>query len=278
MTVKKIRDLLPADLISGIGDACVAIPDWAFVPDEWSTAFLRGLLALAPSWEGKRIWEVGVGTGINLLVLHPRVRGAPVWYFSDFDERCVPLAVENLSRRNREQLFPLHGKWDLLTPNGGESPDADIIFACIPQVPMEMGLEVGDALAHYYCPERYPNSHLHPCGLGLVEALLQQARGVLSRRGEVVLNLGGRPGLRRLRSMFADNGYRPRVVHEEVIPQHAGTSLKALAALEGNGHEDFEFFVEPDGTSPICAYTAEARRVTDLPVYHKIYVIAGTMM
>ncbi len=261
-------------------DARIEVPAWAFMPDQWSAAFLNGLYRCSPTWRGKRVWEVGVGTGVNLIALSGLVQPLR-WYFSDFDQRCVPLALRNITRSVglNHRYHALSGSRDLLNaPDGGMSPTVEVIFGCLPQVPVEViDLGEGDNFSHYYCPKRYPKSHLHPCGLGLVEALLKQARDVLTPRGEVVLNLGGRPGQERLLQMFAECDFEPAIVHVEVVPQHAATSLASLAALENGGHADFEFFADAGHEERINARHAEHRRLRGQPVFHRIYVIKGTL-
>ncbi|MEO8637818.1 MAG: hypothetical protein ABI430_02875 [Candidatus Taylorbacteria bacterium] len=259
----------------------IRVPEWAFKPDHWSVAFLRGLSKLTYSWKNKCVWEVGVGTGINLVVLRNQALSSN-WYFSDYDARFVPLAMRNLLSSNgkRDGLHPLYGSWDLVTPpsrGGLKPPRVDIIFGCLPQVPSEIDLSIGDRLAHYYDPAHYPSAHLNALGLGLVETLLIKARDVLAPGGKVVLNLGGRPGLKSLRSLFSGLGYKPTLVHKETIPQHSGTSLASLVALEGNGHCDFEFFSDCKGSKLINARKAEKLRVERATVYHNIYVMAGTL-
>lgn len=257
------------------------IPKWAFKPDQWSEAFLRGLVKLVSNWESRRVWEVGVGTGINLVTLHVHARDAK-WYFSDYDPRCTRLALENslhfgLKRKN---LHPLQGQWDLVTPPVGsrlKAPKVDVIFGCLPQVPSDSNLAVADRRAHYYNPVRYPRAHFNAFGLGLVETLLVDARNVLIPGGSVVLNLGGRPGRKRLLDLFQQARYTPLIVHSETIEQHASTSLASLAALEKNGHGDFEFFADAFCRQLLNAQEGEKRRREGKKVYHKIYVIAGKL-
>jgi methylase of polypeptide subunit release factors len=274
-----VTDLLPHSLYSG--DAKIDVPPWAFRPDQWTVAFLRGLTKLASGWSGLDVWEVGVGTGINLIAL-ASVAPYTKFYFSDFDPRCTMLAQRHIDYAvpdPNKNYRALHGAWDLVTPpDSCEAPKVDVVIACIPQVPVEIDLGEADNLAHYYCPHRYPNSHLHPCGLGLVEALLDRARGIVGKGGWVVLNLGGRPGISRLEAMFEEYGYRSRVIHEETVAQHSKTSLASLAALEAHGHAHFEFFSDQHTCSGISAEIAETRRLLGRPVFHKIYVIEGTVM
>jgi hypothetical protein len=189
--------------------------------------------------------------------------------------------MENLLRTGakRKRLHPLRGTWDLVTPpqdSEQNAPRVNVIFGCLPQVPTDLNLSVGDRTAHYYDPSRYREAHHNALGLGLNETLLVRAKKVVAQGGSVVLNLSGRPGLGRLRSLFKEAGYRPEVIYSETIPQHADTSLVSLAALEESGQSDFEFFADAHCLRPINAREAEARRVKKQEVYHNIYVVAGT--
>jgi len=260
----------------------VYAPVWAFKPDHWSKSFLRGLTKLASRWKNLRVWEVGVGTGVNLMVLRSQSPSTE-WYFSDYDPRCVPLALENLLRSGagKKGLYPLLGSWDLVAPptdNGQNVPKVHVVFGCLPQVPSETEHSVADWTSHYYDPRLYREAHQNALGLGLNEVLLIRARNVLLPGGSVVLNLGGRPGLSKLHSLFKDAGYRSKVVWQETIPQHTETSLASLAALEANGHHsEFEFFKDLDCEKQIGAGEAEKRRLCGKPIYHKIYVMAGKL-
>lgn len=275
---KRINDLLPTDLIQNfyLAECELEIPEWAFYPDQWSIAFLRGLRKA--ELDATSIWEVGMGTGLNLIFLKYWFPDAKLRY-SDFDARAPLVAHQNLARFHVTGT-PHWGSWDLVDPVDEEDitpPKVDAVVACIPQVPAEFDLSQGDNFAHYYDPTRYREAHLHAFGLGLNEALLTRAKNVLRPSGRIILNLGGRPGLNRLLQMFTDAGYLPRVLHHEVIQQHAGTSLETLASLEVGSHTDFEFFTDVTATQPINAREAEERRISGAPLFHKIYVIEGTL-
>jgi len=267
----------------GLNGESISVPSWAFTPDQWSRAFLRGLIKVAPTWENSNVWEVGVGTGINIALLRKYATNA-TWFLSDYNQRCVPLAIRNILhfKLTRRNLRPLVGSWDLVTPpkeTRQRVPKVNVVFGCLPQVPSEENLSFGDRRAHYYNPRQYWEAHSNALGLGLNEALLQRAKKVLYPKGQVVLNLSGRPGLKKLQSLFLEAGYQPNVVWEETIPQHVGTSLASLAALETTGHHhDFEFFKDSRCTSRIGAREAEARRIKGQAIFHKIYVIAGTLV
>jgi methylase of polypeptide subunit release factors len=271
----EIKKILPPDL-EWEGDGTIEVPPWAFTPDAWSFAFLRGLHEVSPTLSDLDVWEVGVGTGLNQLLL-AKWSGAHRLYYSDYDPRCTELTANNLYQITDERFVPLFGRWDLVTQVEQQMnpPQVDIIVACIPQVPTnETDLSKDDNLAHYYNPINYGEASLHAVGLGLNEALLKRAHSVLRKNGRVVLNLSGRPSLPRLEKMYHDCGFIPRVVHAEMIPQCPGTSLASLAAMEGSNQE-FEFFSDATGHKRINAQMAEKRRLEGLELYHKIYVIAG---
>ncbi len=270
--------LLPPDLSSdGLGHHQLRVPSWAFQPDEWSWAFLRGLRTL--DLQHLSVWEVGCGTGLNLLLLRQWFPDAFLWY-SDYNADATELAEAHLvTTVGQSRTEALHGQWDLIGNGDVPAPQVDVIVACIPQVPANgHSLDEGDNLAHYYDAGKYTEAVRHVHGLGLNEALLIRARRVLRPNGRVVLNLGGRPGLKRLLEMFTDHGYVPKVIHEEIIPQHHETALTSLVRLEREGHAPFEFFADSAATMPLSATEAEARRLAGEPLYHKIYVIEGRMV
>ncbi len=235
-----------------------------FLPDQWTEVFARGILTRA--FEGKTVLEVGVGTGINMAGLLARQYPVARYIGTDICDKAVfasgILAVDN--------------GWDVELVTSDllkDVPDAVLqnvenIFACIPQVPTERDLSQGDNFAHYY---KGTGSYWDKYGLGLNSSLLQEATK-RAPQAEVTLNLSGRPGVDTLRELFSYHGRDFDVVHEEMVPQHAETSVASLAAMEGNGHRAFEFFGDKDGHEHINAGQAEQRRLNGAPVFHKIYV------
>ncbi|MBI4235149.1 hypothetical protein HY604_02520 [Candidatus Peregrinibacteria bacterium] len=269
-------DVLPDDFGSDSVD--IEIPPYAFKPDQWSRAFLRGLAKLDVS--GKKCLEIGVGTGINVIYLLAKSPDSIA--ISDKEGRCVPLACRNIRRHCREsqnlaKVLPYGGSLDLASwLPFAEDGNFDIIYGCLPQVilPKDKQIYEGDALAHYYERERYA-SDLGIYGLALNDILLQQVRPHLKPGGSVVLNLGGRPGQKTLEELFRKNGLRPSILHQEIIAQHAETSLSSLATLEVASGRQFEFFADQEAKQPLNAEQAETRRQNRLPVFHRIYVYQG---
>lgn len=254
-------------------------PNWAFRPDQWSEVFLRGLSKILFQWKGKSIWEIGVGTGNNIIQLHDRAE-AFKWYISDLNPDCTSLAYENILNSlpfNQGNIIPLHGAWDLVTPpidSHEEAPRIDVIFGCIPQVSHILNLKDGDNMAHYYDSKKY-SSRLNILGLGLNDVLLKTAKNLV--KDSVVLNLSGRPGLSKLLDMFDGYGYVPEVIHQEVVLQHCDTSLESLSEFEKIGFHEFEFFSDYQGRNTITATQAEEMRLGHKDVYHMLYVIQGVV-
>ncbi len=280
VTLHRLQDLLPHDII-GTHSLCeICVPDWAFKPDHWSTTFLRGLIKVKDDLASARLWEVGVGTGVNLIALSSVVSDA-TWYFSDYNPDCTSLAASNLEAAGIKGSYnPLWGRRNLVHADVGQVvPKVDVVFGCLPQVPTTQGIDHDDRVAHYYDPSMFPCSSRHACGLALNEALLVGAKKILYPRGKAILNLSGRAGRERLELMFNECGYESRVLYEAIVPQHAATSLKSLAAIESESGmgQPFEFFADPEARMPLCATYAEARRQKGHPVYHKIFVIEGTL-
>ncbi|MBI2572614.1 hypothetical protein HYV86_02030 [Candidatus Woesearchaeota archaeon] len=265
--------------ISSLTNAEIVVPEWSFVPDHWVTALQRGLDAAELTGN---VLEVGVGAGTNIIyALATRYVHIETLRGTDVDGRLVDLSVENVGRvlnGHSGKYHPYHGGRDLIT---GVEDKVDSIFACIPQVPEDPTKpKEADNLAHHF-KERstYCDPRLKAYGLHLNSDLLYDAgngQGVLKRGGKVILNLAGRPGKDTLVDLFRVNGYVPRILHEEVIPQHRGTSLAGLAVQEEKGLT-FEFYGSADAMQShlIPAREAERRRVAGDPVFHKIYVVGG---
>lgn len=288
-----VEEIFPKD-ISTNGQKCsclIEIPPFAFKPDEWSKAFLRGLSKIDVN--DKELLEIGVGTGINVIYLL-LARSPRSIAISDIDKRCVPLACRNIRRNvhtfyreeafsggplvhypTTEKVFPYTGSKDLANWLGTDDC-FDIVYGCLPQVvlPKEKRIEDDDAVAHYYEKDHYP-SDFGIYGLALNDLLLQQVHPHLKAGGSVVLNLSGRSGQETLEQLFRRNGFKPKLLHQELIAQHAGTSLESLVTLEVATGRKFEFFADSEAKEPLNATQAEARRIKGEPVFHRIYVYQG---
>lgn len=274
-----ISDIFPP----GTNQQCnVYIPDGSFLPDQWSRAFLQGLSKL--ELDGLRGVEIGVGVGINAIYLL-RNKGLKDLLASDLEPHLGELSFLNVQsnlhpEEHQGRYFAARGGLDLATWLSA-ADGVDVVFACIPQVGessiSESGrrkLEQKGGTAHYYDKDKYP-SELNAFGLGLNDVLLAQCAGVLKPGGKVILNLAGRPGFETLEQLFAQNGFDHRILHQEVIQQHQGTSLESMALIEEASGREHEFFADQECGHPITAREAEERRKRGISVYHRIYVMEG---
>lgn len=238
-----------------------------FLPDQWTQVFAKGLLTR--NFEGRKVLEVGVGTGINMAGLLASFTPPRHYIGTDICDTAVSAS---------RILAGVHG-WDTATkviqsnllqdlPDDVLS-DVDHIIACIPQVPSDKPLNEGDNYAHYY---KGNGSYWDQYGLGLNSRLLKQAWD-RAPQAHITLNLSGRPGIQKLNELFEYNDRFANVAYEEMVAQHAETSVESLAAMERNGHLPFEFFADPDGHAKIGAIEAERRRINGDGVFHKVYVL-----
>ena len=286
----------------------LSLPDFVFDPgDDWTRVFQEGLSRLSLS--RKNVYEVGLGSGSNVAFLLNRCSASRV-AGSDIDARVVRSASANVKRWAPEQCHnfaPINGSVDLLDSAEARAAasNSDFIIGSIPQV-IDVGIFNGkicgdqeqeakgsrpprlpDHIAHYYDGTRFEDYPFNAIGQGLNEALLRQAREV-APHAEVILVLSGRVGPELLLQLFRDNGYRPEVVYEEIVPQCPKTSISFFVELEAGVRDPTPFwqfngcfYADPEGKEQLSAAGAQKRRdavPSAQPVYHKLYVIKGGAM
>lgn len=231
--------------------------------DPWALHSRAGLLSL-DDWSGKRVLEVGIGTGVTAGVLLRENPEIAVFFGSDLNSAAVPIAQQNvalIAPHSYESFIGLPGSNDLLSgfiesSHSSASDSAtklDRIFGCIPQMLVpEDGFEPPvDALAHYIRPEDATGDTLIDVhGLALNARLLAQAASVLKENGSVVLTLSGRPPRAVVEYMFEQAGFsRPVFLHSAMVAQDPGTSIDQLARIErasGPSGTRFEFWGSDD--------------------------------
>ncbi|MBB6254545.1 class I SAM-dependent methyltransferase [Nitrospirillum iridis] len=281
-----------------------AAPSFAFDPsDSWTVAFQAGLARAELS--GRRVYEVGIGTGTNMAFMLQHCAAAFV-SGSDLDPRLPAFARRFIGRMAPELLDRFRliaGSVNLIdTPAAmAEVSAADVVVGCLPQVPDcedEMyeafhlaqlerpagsSQRAADHIAHYYPWARFNDYPFNSVGLGLNEALLRRVRRC-APHAQVILNFGCRIGKGVLLNLFKSNGYRPEELASRIVRHHDGTSISFFVALEaamrGTGYErDFrcEFYTDPSGATVIPASEAQERLDIDptTPLYHEICVLRG---
>lgn len=285
-------------------DARPPVPSFAFDPsDPWTQTFQEGLERAG--LRGRRIYEVGVGSGANVLFML-RACAASLVTASDLDPRLPEIAHKLLTDTAPEladRFRPVHGPVSLLDVPAAvvEAAAADVVVGCLPQVPDPYDAmyarfrtaqlatadradeRVDDHVAHYYPWAAFNHHPFNSVGMGLIEALLTQVR-TCAPRAEVVLNLGCRIGKATLLQVFRSHGYRPEELASRIVRQHAGTDISFFVALEaamrGTGYEQevlCEFYADPEGRVALSAHQARALLDTDpaAPVFHEICVLRG---
>lgn len=260
-------------------------------PDQWTYAFMKGLSVFRDSIMRKNIIEVGAGSGIvtgHLLNMSPSFIIA-----TDINaEALTHITKLNLAKWKSNWTDKVQLVGSNLLNGVVKNPRPDTIVACIPQVqkPANINLEGnGPALGNYYDFDHIKRSsaaELEPIltkwneyGLALNAQLLAQAYIRQNAGGQVILNLGGRPGQRNLIQMFNDFGYsvdHGKDIIRSIVPQDPNTNIISLVDLENNAGHPFEFFIDENGQQHINAAFAHSLMTKGLTVYHAIYQIRGT--
>jgi SAM-dependent methyltransferase len=281
-----------------------AIPSFAFDPaDPWTMTFQAGLRRAGLS--GKRVYEVGIGSGTNVVFMLRDCAASSV-YGSDLDPR-LPMLTQRLVAEvapdlaDRVQL--IQGSVSLLDapPAMAAAAVADVIVACLPQVPdpreamytqfhavqlktlADSKQYIDDHMAHYYPWEAFNDYPFNSVGLGLIEALLSSARSY-APQAQVILILGCRIGKSVLIRLFQSSHYQSEVLVSRIVKQDERTDISFFVALEaairGTAYEkDFgcEFYADPEGRCRISASEAKARLAVGpaAPVFHEVCVMRG---
>lgn len=253
--------------IPGVRDplTIVSLPT-TFLPEQWSRVFAEGIVQefRRDRRPVERAVEIGSGTGwVSILAaklgLAREVIGVDRNPHAPVVGRLNAAlnGVEGVSFRTGDLLAPL--------PEGMK---ADLILACLPQVPRNGGVESLRAVADYYPSE---GTYWDRYGLGLIDRALGQARERLTEDGRILFNLGGRPGRPILEDLLARRGFHPGVRYGQLIQQDPTTDFSELARLEANNRQRFEFFLKEDPNTPISAAEAVGRP----EVYHMLYLTEG---
>jgi hypothetical protein len=282
-----------------------AIPGFAFDPaDPWTMTFQAGLRHAGLS--GKRVYEVGIGSGTNVLFMLRDCAASSV-HGSDLDPR-LPMLTQRLVTEFAPDLADrvrlIQGSVSLLDapPAMEAAAVADVIVACLPQVPdpreatcaqfhaVQLKTLAGseqqcmdDHMAHYYPWGAFNDYPFNSVGLGLIEALLSSARSY-APQAQVILTLGCRIGKSVLARLFRSSNYQPEVLVSRIVKQDERTDISFFVALEaamrGTGYEkdlECEFYADPEGRFRISASEAKARLDVGpaVPVFHEVCVMRG---
>jgi aspartate/methionine/tyrosine aminotransferase/methylase of polypeptide subunit release factors len=243
----------------------VSLPS-TFLPEQWSRVFAEGIVSefrRAPQRVDRAI-EIGSGTGW-MSVLLAKLGMASSVLAVDYNPHAQVVGRLNAALNGVEGLSFQQG--DLLS-SLPQDLKAELIVACLPQVPKAGSIENLRAVADYY-PDQ--GRFMDRYGLGLIDRALEESRRHLSQNGRILFNLGGRPGRAVLEDMLARRGFHPTIRYAQQIEQDPRTDFSALAEHEEQNQLRFEFFLGSDPLAPVSAREA----VGQAPVYHMLYLTEG---
>jgi aspartate/methionine/tyrosine aminotransferase len=264
-----------------------------FSPEHWGRTFAEGLLKSPEQFAGKKIVELGTGSGWISLLLLLRT-GAQEVHGLDINPTAVTIARLNawLNGTTRDGEFldsqagvplPLAftaAESDLLAEPLSRNARFDHVIGCIPQVlhpDEEASGRVSKStsqkdlydLSNYCFQQGILEDRF---GLPLIARALEESQLCLNAGGKLTLILGGRPGPDAIDSMFRRRGFEPKLIWSRRIQQADDTDLASLVKLEKAHDIQFHFFMSRDSKSPISADTAVSILRAERPIYHDLLV------
>jgi methylase of polypeptide subunit release factors len=244
--------------------------------------FVEGLTAIPRNAiEGKKVVEIGIGTGVIPVALHLLGLEFRQYFGYDIDTLAARVACLNIEYQRISERVHVRGGGTMFEPERGlideGQPYADLIIANVPQVPSLSTGPIRDQFDYYYMPVtlRGEEESWAMQGLWLVAEILRQAKSRLLPGGSVVVNIGGRPTLQHIEEMFWRLGYKPKVVHKRRVLQDAETDISALAYFERTRGIEYEFYTDKARNAKISASRAYDRLANRQACYHDIFVIQG---
>lgn len=281
------------------------VPSFAFDPtDPWTDTFQKGLQRA--QLQGKKAYEVGIGTGTNAAYLLNACGAAEV-SGSDLDPRLIEIAesfVRTMAPQQATRFKPIRGSVSLIDSDEARAmaASADVIIGSLPQVgepgdcrieairesldvPLADGAEqvADDHIAHYYPWADFDQYPFNSVGLGLNEALLDRVK-THAPQADVIMTFGCRIGADIIFDCFAAHGFTAEKLSSQIVKQHAGTDISFFVSLEktlqGTGLDgDFRcrFFADKGANEPLSACEA-LQLVEENPnaaLYHEVCAVRG---
>lgn len=257
-----------------------------FAPEDWSMTFLEGLLRKPlREYRGKRLIELGTGSGwISLALL--RLSELHEALGVDLNPQAVLLARLNAilngydeagSERPDRLAARFHSaESDLLSVPRQCGLAADLIVACIPQVPAKSAdFETSQGLHDLSNYALVQGLFEDQFGLGLNARALRESLCLLEHDGRVILNLAGRPGLPVLQQMFRRRGFEPKPLWHFRVQQAADTDIQPLVELEARTGQSFAFHLHRHSPQSLSAKVAQAALQGGHPIFHELWVLEG---
>lgn len=264
-----------------------------FSPEFWGRTFAEGLLKDTEPFRGKRVVELGTGSGWISLLLLQRTGVRDVL---GLDINPIAIVIANINKwlngtypdgtlRLSQAGIPIVEAFraevsDLLKQPLDREEKFDHVIGCIPQVlhpdPGKISAPA-DSLSHRdlydlsnYCfnqgilEDRF--------GLPLIARAIEEAQLCLNPQGFLTLILGGRPGQIAIEEMFRRRGYSPELWWVRRIQQADDTDLAQLVNLENLYGIKFHFFVSNSSKYSIPASTAVELQKKGQKIFHDLLV------
>ncbi len=263
-----------------------------FSPEQWGRTFAEGLMKTPEMFYGKRVVELGTGSGWISLLLLLRT-GVAELLALDINPVAITLARLNCwlngTTSDGTLVFSQYGvpiinalrfaESDLLGEAFKSNERFDHVIGCIPQVlhPDEAGVEVKSRtseedlydLSNYCFQQGILEDRF---GLPLIARALEESQLCLNPGGKVTLVLGGRPGPGAIESMFSRRGFDSKLIWSRRIQQADDTDLASLVRLERTHSIQFHFFMSRDSQQAVSAETAVQLLKKNQDVYHDLLV------
>ncbi len=264
-----------------------------FSPEFWGRTFAEGLLKNTEHFRGKKIVELGTGSGwISLLLL----QRSPVVEVLGLDINPVAVTLANInkwlngSNEDGSLRMALSGvpivkafraeQSDLLQTPLSRDEKFDRIIGCIPQVLHPVPEKNAESLQDLSYQDLYDLSNYcfnqgileDRFGLPLIARALEEAQLCLNLQGSLTLILGGRPGQQAIEEMFKRRGYSPSLTWVRRIQQADDTDLVQLVNLEEAYGIKFHFFISQESRQSIPASTAVQLKKRGESIFHDLLV------
>jgi len=185
--------------------------------------------------------------------------------------------LRNLPAVQAQKFHPCHGCLD-----GAEwIKNMDLFdgaFGCLPRIAARREKDSPPLHAATQYDRDHYASDLHQLGLGLHDVVLQQLHKIIKPNGHAIFLFDRSCGLDTLLKLYEDNGFQPRILHQEVHRLHPHATLEDCTYLEHLHKHHFEFFEDPEARHMIDAQTATQRRASFRPVYHYLTILDGRKM
>lgn len=191
--------------------------------------------------------SIGTGSGIDGVFAHRIFRPRRI-ILSDCHEAVTPLADQNARDNIKDDTEIITLTGNLCEPMRERGLKADIIYANLPLIPEKGDVSAG-MLSSTFAPsdflDKAPEEYRRYL-LGMKYLFLKDAKDVLTERGSVVVNLGGRVPVDLVKQMFRECGYTYQELFRMFkVQSQPEEVLPGFAKAEARHGIEFDFYFKP---------------------------------